>query len=60
MGRLQISAIEYNYQEIDRQLKEQFIHSLNETDMLGEIIGELTKVKEKGTIMSENVLPWSK
>ena len=34
-GRLRISAIECNYQELDRQLKEQFIHSLNVTDMLG-------------------------
>ena len=36
MGRLQITAIECNYQEFDRQLKEQFIHGLNDTDILGE------------------------
>ena len=28
--------------------------------MLGEIIWELTKIKENGTIMSENVLTWAK
>ena len=58
MGRLKISAIECYYQELDRQLKEQFIHSLNDTDMLGEIIWELTKIKENETITSENVLVW--
>ena len=60
MGRLQISTIDCNYQELDRHLKEQLIHSLNVTDMLGETIGELTKVKENGTIMNENVLAWAK
>ena len=59
MGRLLISAIECNYQELDRQLKEQFIHGLNDTDVLGETIWELTKVKENGIIMSKNVLAWA-
>ena len=53
MGRLQLSAVECNYQEIDRQLTEQFIHGLNDTDMLGEIIRELTKVKIGSGITSE-------
>ena len=60
MGRLQISGLECNYQELDRQLKEQFIHSLNDTEMLGEIIWELTKVKENGTTMREVILEWAK
>ena len=60
MGRLQISAMECNYQELDRQLKEQFVHSLNDTDMLGEIIQKLLIVKENGAIMSGNVLVWLK
>ena len=55
IGRLQISGIESNYKELNRQLKEQYIHSLNDTDMLGEIIRELTKKKNK-EITSENVL----
>ena len=38
MGILWLSAIECNYKDLDRQLKEQFIHGLNETDILGEII----------------------
>ena len=37
MGRLQLSPVECNYQEINRKLKEQFIHGLNDMDMLGEI-----------------------
>ena len=36
----------YNYKKLERQLKEQFIHGLNDTDMLGKIIQELTKIKE--------------
>ena len=46
MGRLKLAGIECNNKEIDRQLKEQFIHSLNDTDMLTEIISELTKIQE--------------
>ena len=45
MGRLKLAATECNYTEIDRQLKEQFIHSLNDTDMLSEIIRELKKYR---------------
>ena len=33
IGRLKIMAAECNYQELDRQLKEQFIHGLNDKDM---------------------------
>ena len=40
MERLQIMAAKCNYQELDRQLKEHFIHGLNDKDMLGEIIKE--------------------
>ena len=38
MGRLHVAAAECNYRELDRQLKEQFIHGLNEKLMLDEII----------------------
>ena len=31
MGTLHIAAVECNYQEVDNQLKEQFIHGLNAT-----------------------------
>ena len=34
MGMLQLAAVEYNYQELDRQLREQFIHGLNDKEML--------------------------
>ena len=35
MGRLRIAVAKCNYKEIDRQLKEQFIHGLNNKAMLG-------------------------
>ena len=60
MGRLWLSAVECNYRELDRQLKEQFIHGLNDTDMLGEIIQELTKIHENEKITSKNVLSLAK
>ena len=61
IGRLWLSAIEYNYKELDRQLKEQFIHGLNDTDILGETIQELTKKHEnEKKITSKNVFSWAK
>ena len=35
-------AAECNYKEIDCQLKEQFIHGLNDKTMLDKVIRELT------------------
>ena len=46
MGRLRLATVECNYKEIDRQLKEQFIHGINDNDILVEIIRELTKTEE--------------
>ena len=60
MGRLWLSVIECNYKEIHKHLKEQFIHGLNDTEMLGEIVKELTKVHENEEITSEKVLSWAK
>ena len=40
MGRLFVAALECNYQEVNRQLKEQFIHGLNDKYMLEEIINK--------------------
>ena len=60
MGRLQLAAVECNNQELDRQLKEQFIHGLNDKEMLGEIIKELTTIRGNDTITSENILSWAK
>ena len=56
MGRLWLLAIECNYKEVDRQLKEQFIHGLNDIEILGKIIKELTKICENEEITSESVL----
>ena len=50
MGRLSIAAAECSYREIDRQLKEQFIHGLNNKVMLDEVIRELTaKINDEQT-----------
>ena len=60
MVRLRLAVIECNYKEIDRQLKEQFIHGLNDTDMLAEIIIEFNKIEENAGVTSEKVLYWAK
>ena len=58
--RLCVVAVECNYKEIDHQLKEQFIHGLNDKTMLDEVIRELTtkNINEQNT--SEDVLIWAK
>ena len=56
MGRLLLAPVECNYKEVDTQLKEQFIHRLNDNDMLAEIFREPTKAEESATITSEQVL----
>ena len=60
MGRLRTALVECNYKEIDKQLKEQFMHGLNDEEMLAEIIRELTKCEENITIHNENVLTLAK
>ena len=60
MGRLQMAVAECNYRELDRQLKEQFIHGLNDRVMLDEIIRELTTKNNDGQVPSEGVLTWAK
>ena len=60
MGRLRLAAVECKYREIDRQLKGQFIHRLNDNDTLAEIIRELTKAEESIVVTSEQVLVWAK
>ena len=57
---MRLAAIECNYKEIDRQLKKQFIHGLNDSDILGEITRELTKIQENSEITSENLFCWAK
>ena len=55
-----VALVECGYREIDRQLKEQFIHGLNDKGVLDEIIKELTtKSKDKQTT-GEGVLAWAK
>ena len=60
MGRLCVAAVECNYQEKDRQLKEQFIDSLNDKHMLEEIIKEITATSNDDHIKNMGVLAWAK
>ena len=60
MGRLSVAAVECNYQEVDRHLKEQFIQGLNEKSLLEEIIKELTTARNDDHITSGGVLAWAK
>ena len=52
--------MECNYKEVDRQLKEQFIYRLNDSEMLTEIMRGPTKSDENAIILIEYVLTWAK
>ena len=56
MGRLRISVTECNYKDIDRQLKEQFIHGLNNNCMMVKIGRELTKGENKDVTSNQVLL----
>ena len=60
MGKLRIATTECNYKEFDRQLREQFIHGLNDSDMSIEIIKEITKIEEDNNMTSEKALAWAR
>ena len=38
MGRLRLAVVQCNYREVDRQLKEKFLHGLNAINMVTEMI----------------------
>ena len=59
-GKLCMASAECRFKEIDRQLKEQFIHGLNDESMLDEIIRELTSRNGNVQTTSEDVLVWTK
>ena len=60
MGRLCMVVAECGYRGIDRQLKEQFLHGLNNKGMLDEIIKELTTKSNDEQTTSEGVMAWAK
>ena len=60
MGRLCIAVAECSYGEVDQQLKQQFIHGLNDKTMLDKIIRELTAKDNNDQMMSEDMLVWAK
>ena len=53
MGRLNLAAVDCNYKDIDGQLKEHFIHGINDNEMLAEIIREITKAGESTDVTNE-------
>ena len=60
MGRLCIAVAECSYREVNQQLKEQFIHGLNDKTLLDEVIRELTAKDKNKQTTSEDVLVWAK
>ena len=51
---------ECNYREVVRQLKEQFIHGLNDKSMLDEVIRELMAKNNREQTMSKDVSGWAR
>ena len=60
MGRFQVVAGECNHKEIEHQLEEQFIHGLNNKNMLDKVIRELTTKSINDQMTNEDVLVWAK
>ena len=60
MGTLNVVVAECNYKELDHQLKEQFIHGLNNKMMLEKVIRELTTKGSNDHTTSEDMLIWAK
>ena len=60
MGYLCMAVTECGYKEIDRQLKEQFIHGLNDKVMLDKNIRELTSKTSSQLMTSKDILAWAK
>ena len=60
MGHLHVAAVECGYKEVEQQLKEQFIHRLNDRVLLDEIIRELTTKTNSEQMTSEDVLKLAK
>ena len=58
IGRICIKAIDWKYKEYDRQLKEQIINSLDDENMVEEIIRELKALKDTSEVSSEQILLW--
>ena len=58
--RLKIAAKEFEYQEQDRQVKEQFICGLNNECMQRKINIEVKVISKADKITSEQVLLWAK
>ena len=49
-GHLRVKANECEYNERDRQLKEQFIHGINDNEMMIEIINKLAAIKNESKL----------
>ena len=60
MGRLCVAVAECSYREVDQQLKEQFIHGLNDKTMLDKVIRELMAKDNNEQTTSNDVLVWAK
>ena len=56
MGKLRIAVAGCSYKEIDRQLQEQQIHGLNDSEMVTQIVCSLTVIKDTCFVTSEQVL----
>ena len=57
---MRLKQTEYNWKEVDRRLKEQFINGINGQSMLTEIKRESTIPKDKSEVTVKQVLIWIK
>ena len=60
MGHLRIKANYCSYKEKDKRLKQLLINSINDDDMMTEIIKELTQTQKMNEITSGQMLSWAR
>ena len=59
MNRLCTEAVDCEYKECNRRMTEQFINGLDDEVCIGEIIRELTALKDINEVTSDHILMWT-
>ena len=59
MGRLHTEAADCEYHEYNQRLTEQFTYGLDDEVMIGEILRELTTLKDINEATSDQLLIWA-
>ena len=59
MGKLHAKAVECDYKEYNRELKEQLIYGLDKEGMVSEVFREVSAVEDINDVTSKGVPIWT-